>query len=112
MPLFTRVCFPFQSVCAASGHFTRSSTQFTGGACKFLTWGACLPSPPVAFLGTPFFQGVNPFLPFGVPPFLRRSFPYLDALPRVLKRRLALKVPLSSIVERLKLLKGTWYKDC
>ena len=40
------------------------------GACEFSTWGACLPSPPEAFLGTPFFQGVNPFLPFGVPPFL------------------------------------------
>ena len=48
MPFFTRMCLPFQSVCAASGHFTRSSTQFTGGACEFSTRGACLPSPPVA----------------------------------------------------------------
>ena len=86
MPLFTRMCFPFQSVCAASGHFTRSSTQFTGGACEFSTWGACLPSPPEAFLGDPPLSGCEPFSPFWGPPFLRRSFPYLDALPRVLKK--------------------------
>ena len=71
-----------------------------------LGWGACLPSPPEAFLQNPPLSGCEPFSLFWGPPFLRRSFPYLDALPRVLKKEL--KVPLSSIVERLKLLKGTW----
>ena len=85
--LFTRVSLLFQSVCAASGRFTRSSTQFTGGACEFSTWGTCLPSPPEAFLDHPLLSGCEPFSPFfGVPTFLRRTFLYLDALPRVLKR--------------------------
>ena len=110
--LFTRVCLLFQSVCAASGRFTRSSTQFTGGACEFSTWGTCLPSPPEAFLGDPpSFWVLTLFSLLGSPPFLRRTFLYLDALPRVLKRSACAQGSLVKYCERLKLLKGTWYKD-
>ena len=71
--LFTRVCLLFQSVCAASGRFTRSSTQFTGGACEFSTWGTCLPSPPEAFLGDPLLSGCEPFSPFWGPPLSKKD---------------------------------------
>ena len=40
---------------------------------EFLTWGACLPSPPVAFLGDPLFPGVKPFSLLGVPPFSKKD---------------------------------------
>ena len=50
------------------------------GCVRVLDMG-CLP----AFLGDPLLSGCEPFSPFWGP-FLRRTFPYLDALPRVLKR--------------------------
>ena len=38
----------------------------------------------LASLRTPLFPGVNPFLPFWGPPFLRRTFPYLDVANKLL----------------------------